>query len=317
MKLSRSAQARHFFAVSRTVAWTYRNTSPTVFRQLIAAHRDAYKRSLQARNDYWTLSQNDLLARKKSDRIFVIGSGSSLNEIPEETWKRFAEHDSIGFNGAIYQQWLPLTFFLLRAWTEDATGGLAWQKDCTEVLNTIEANKYLDEAAFCFPDGVTSIFTNRLVGHKIWNDRHPFFYYLPDKLSRYPHQDLREGLVHRVGTLCSTISLAVALGYREIVLVGIDLYDNRYFWLPPDKTFGWSESEQMSGESATTARGLEVEMQHQTATNGVVEIIGQWDKYIRATSGQKISVFNPRSLMTPTVPLFTWPENESQNPTQR
>ena len=309
MKFSRSAQVRHFFSVSRTVAWTYRNTSPTVFRQLIAGHRDAYKRSLQARNDYTTLSESDLLARKKSDRIFVIGCGSSLNEIQGETWKRFAEYDSIGFNGAFYQHWLPLTFFILRAWSEDAIGGLAWHKDCIEVQSAIEANRCLDETLFCFPDGVTSIFTNRLVGHKMWNDRHPLFYYLPDKLSRYPHQNIREGLVHRAGTLASTISLAVALGYREIVLVGIDLYDNRYFWLPPDKTFGWLETEQMSGESDTTARGLEVEMQHNTASNGIVEIIGQWDKHLRATSGQKISVFNPRSLMARTVPIFTWPEN--------
>ena len=87
--------------------------------------------------------------------------------------------------------------------------------------------------------------------------------------------------------------------------------------MPPDKTFGWLETEQMSGESDTTARGLEVEMQHNTASSGIVEIIGQWDKRLRATSGQKISVFNPRSLMAHTVPLFIWPENESQTPVQR
>ena len=88
--------------------------------------------------------------------------------------------------------------------------------------------------------------------------------------------------MHRAGTLCSTTSLAVALGYREIVLVGIDLYDSRYFWLPAEKTFGWLETEQLSGESVATARGLEVEMQHNTASSGTVEIIGQWDKRLRA-----------------------------------
>lgn len=313
MNPSLSARLRHFVAVSRNVAWAYRNTSLTVFRQLMAEQLDAYKRALRARNTYSTLSHSDLLARKKSDRIFVFGSGYSLNEIPGETWKRFAEHDSIGFSGSIYMQWLPLTFLLLRAWTETPAGSLAWRNDSIEVMDAIEANRCLDETVFCFPEGMTSIFTNRLVGHRMWNARHPVFYYLPDKLSKYPHQSLREGLVHGVGTLCSTISLAVALGYREIVLVGIDLYDNRYFWLPPDKTLGWSETEQKAVASDTTARGLEVKMQHNTVNNGVIELIGEWDKHLRATSGQEISIFNPRSLMARTLPLFTWPENEAAN----
>ncbi len=38
------------------------------------------------------------------------------------------------------------------------------------------------------------------------------------------------------GTLVDAVNVAYCLGWKEIVLVGIDLYDSRYYWLPPDKT---------------------------------------------------------------------------------
>ncbi len=44
------------------------------------------------------ISELEFVNKKKSDTIIVFGSGYSINKIGEETWKKLALFDSIGFN---------------------------------------------------------------------------------------------------------------------------------------------------------------------------------------------------------------------------
>jgi hypothetical protein len=148
--------------------------------------------------------------------------------------------------------------------------------------------------------------TNRLVGFGLWNKSYTIGHYLPDKLGRFPHRKIESGIVHGKSTLCSAISLAVALQYDEIVLVGVDLYDSRYFWLEPDKTLGWSDAEKKLVVSDTTVRGAAVGSVHNTVNNGIVSYLGEWNSYIERHYGARLSVYNPKSLLVATLPLFQW-----------
>ena len=53
----------------------------------------------------------DLTAYKRSDTLFVLGSGPSINRIPQERWRAIAAHDSVGFNFWPYHPFVP-TFYL-------------------------------------------------------------------------------------------------------------------------------------------------------------------------------------------------------------
>jgi len=300
------AHKNNALSAASSLAWLARHEPLVDFARNLRGFWEARRAAAKAREDYRVLSRDELLARKTGSRVFVFGSGYSLNDIPGDEWQRMAADDSIGFSGSIYLKKIPLTYLLLRAWTETSAGATAWRKDTEEVLSVIEDNPFLEDTAFVFQKGLTALFNNRLIGWRLWNQKRPVYFYLSDKMSPLPHSDLRHGLVHGKSTLCSAISLAAALGYAEIVLVGVDLYDSRYFWLPPDKTLGWCDQEKKLVESACTVRGASAMDTHNTALNGVIEYVGEWGRHLRETRGVRMSVYNPRSLLTRTLPVFSF-----------
>ncbi len=271
-------------------------------RDLISARLSA----LKSASYYNFLDAEAMRLRRKSDRVFIFGSGFSINEIAGSEWAHFRRDDTMGFSGSIYMDRIPLDFLLLRAWTETTRGSLAWQKDTNEVLKVISCNRYLDNTVFALQSGLTAVFTNRLIGKRLWLRDRATFCFLSDKISRFPHTRLEDGLVHGKSTLCSAISLAVALGYKKIVLVGVDLYDSRYFWLPADQTLGWSEHEQRLVASTHTVRGAAASSMHNTAVNGIVDYLGGWRSHLERHHGVVMSVYNPRSLLRRSLPLFSW-----------
>lgn len=287
------------------LVWMFRNQPFRVFAELMRVHWRAWRKAETACARVNLLGEEGLRARKRSDRIFVFGSGYSLNEIPDAEWLRIAECDSLAFSGSFYLRKFPFTYCMLRGWNETVDGVLNWRKDVEEVLGIIDANPFLDDSLFFLQRGFTATFCNHILASGLWNGARPMRRYYTDKAARFPTPGRWE-IAHRAGTLCSAVSLAVSLGYSEIVLAGVDLYDSRYFWLPPDKTLGWSESEQKLVASDTNSRGDAADHTHNTVHNGVIDIMGQWREHLSQNYGVRLSVYNPKSLMARSLPVFSW-----------
>ena len=79
------------------------------------------------------------------------------------------------------------------------------------------------------------------------------------------------------------------MGWKHIVLVGVDLYDRRYFWLPPNET-----------RLIDSVRNFTFD---DPAKDGKVESIGKW-KTIFEQHGVNLYVYNPKSLLTDVLPLY-------------
>lgn len=298
------AEVRNWAAIGWALLWMWRNHNAKTFWQLVKEHYVAGQLARKGRRHYTVLNDEQALARRLSRRVYLFGSGYSLNELDAEEWAEFSKHDTIGFSGSIYLQKIPLTYLLLRAWNETSAGSLAWKKDTRDVLEALENNSYLNDTLFVLQKGLTAIFSNRLVGFRLWSPGRKLYFFLADKVSHYPHRDIRAGLVHGKSTLCSAVSLAVGLGYEEIVLVGVDLYDSRYFWLPQDKTLGWSESEQKLVASDRTVRGAKTTSVHNTVHNGIIDYLGDWNRHLQGKYGVSLFVYNPKSLLTKSLPIF-------------
>jgi hypothetical protein len=84
------------------------------------------------------------------------------------------------------------------------------------------------------------------------------------------------------------VNFAVLMGWTSIVLVGVDLYDRRYFWLPPD-----------------VARPEEhnLDATHATALGGIVTTLGSWSEQL-APRGIRLYVHNPKSLLSQVLPVW-------------
>jgi hypothetical protein len=192
-----------------------------------------------------SIEKCDLKNLKRSDVLFVLGSGSSINRIAPERWQVISTHDTVGFNFWLYHPFVPTFYFFENI-------DLHFMPTMTQAFLKIaseRAQDYIDTP-------------------KVIMDLHKFgpttVSELPQswkqalygvRSSLFPARDQDElayGISHlirkgvftqsdRIGTLfkyCSTltsmVSLGVRLGYRKVILCGVDLEDSRYFFQDAD-----------------------------------------------------------------------------------
>lgn len=247
-----------------------------------------------SRSRYQTLDENQLRASLTSPTCFVFGSGSSLDDITAQEWEAIARHHTIGFNYFIRARLVRVDFHVVGEMaSSDDLDPAVWRPVVAEYAESIEGNPFYAHTILGLQEGLRALQSNRLVssgaippGRKVFRFRR-----LARGVLRPPASSLSEGLVHGAGTLVDCINLAVILGFREIVLAGIDLYDRRVFSRVEaglDALPGW--------RSPSAA-----DLPHLTA-EAMVHYIGYWAPLL-AARGVTLSVYNPRSLLTRVIPV--------------
>ena len=79
-------------------------------------------------------------------------------------------------------------------------------------------------------------------------------------------------------------------GWKNIVLVGIDLYDHRYFYLPDNQT------------RSVEKRGLTFKSPF-TQSSKIVAQLGLWNQHFNV-EGVSLYSYNHRSLLVGKLPVF-------------
>jgi hypothetical protein len=251
-------------------------------------------RSLAARRAYRFVGPDDLRGRRRSDTVFVFGSGASLNEIPEEEWDAIAEHDTFGFNWFVHQRFVRCDFHLIRGIPDTDSDPAVWKPQLAEYFRLIAENPCFAETAFLVHSGFRAINGNRALGYRLLPADRPILRWHTKRapVDALPSGSFADGLVHGHSTIQEAINAAYLLGWRRIVLVGVDLYDRRYFWLPPD-----------AARSVDVRRGADAAEPHSRAGSGMVTALGRWREWL-LRDGVELQVHNPRSLLTDVLPTF-------------
>lgn len=264
---------------------------------------NAWLRDRANRGHYPTLDEAEVRAARKSETVFVFGSGSSLNDLTPAEWASFREHDVFGFNLFCKQRWVPVDFHLFRG---GVYGELRWRPFAEQVSGDLRTNPHYARSILFLQDGYFGHFSNRLVGYRLLPPGARVFRYRTARGAGPPSSSLRQGIRHVVGTLDDVVNCAYCLGWKEIVLVGVDLYDNRYFWLAPDETqaIDCATGAVVAGEVGNV-RGIRFDEPHNTTRNGVVELMAEWGGLL-GREGVRLSVYNPRSLLAQVLPLYRW-----------
>jgi hypothetical protein len=270
---------------------------------------DAWLRDRSNQRSYVMVSESELRAARKSDTVFIFGSGYSLNDIPGTEWQFFEKHDTLGFTNFLYQHHVRVDYYLLRAGVESKEGTFFWRSFAEEYVGALNANPYFRNAIMIMQGEYLSHFCNAVVGHSVLRTGAKVFRYKTARAARLPTRSFRQGLSHGVGTLFDAVNFAYCLGWREIVLVGVDLYDSRYFWLKPDETLDLDKSTGLMNPSKYNFRGQRYDEPHNTTKNGVIQLMGQWREVLK-TDAVEITVYNPRSLMAQVMPIYQRNESE-------
>jgi len=263
---------------------------------------DAWARNLINRRHYPQLDGESASRLRKSDTVFVYGSGYSLNDITPAEWQHMAGHDTFGFNAFYHQRWIDVNFHLLRG---GLYGELRWQGFAREVVNIIANNPRFRDTVFVMQGEYLAQFANQLIGYRLLPPAKGVLRYPTNRdEGRLPSTSIDNGLRHIAGTLSDAVNCAFCLGWRHIVLVGVDLYDSRYFYLPPDQTATVDrERATVTGGPVNRLGGNRVEDLHYTLRNGVVDLMGEWQAFF-APLGVRMSVYNERSLLAGVLPVY-------------
>lgn len=178
-----------------------------------------------------------VLDYKKSDKLFVLGSGSSISHYSSIEWQTISNHDSIGFNYWLIHRFVP-TYYVF----EVPYGG---SDKFFEILS-MRAKEY-SNVPLIMKDAITmhKKISHLLIPKTLLNN----FFILEDY--SIPGSNLFEfkkslnylklfgffktkNVVHKIfkkrASLSYIIHFAIMFGYKDIILCGVDLNDTSYFW---------------------------------------------------------------------------------------
>ena len=232
-------------------------------------------------------------------RVGAATRSSSSGQAPlstssrRETWEEIGQHDTFGFNWFVHQRFVRCDFHLIRGIPDTDRDPSVWRPQLEQYFRLIEENPCFADTAYLVHGGFRAINGNRAIGYRLLPIGSPVFRWRTNVRDELPSRSFRQGLVHGYSTLQECINAAYLLGWRRIVLAGVDLYDRRYFWLPPDET-----------RSVDVLRGATAADVHARGASGMVEALGRWGQWLEA-EGVELSVLNPRSLLAGALPVVS------------
>jgi len=242
------------------------------------------------RSHYRFVDEVELSCTRRSDTVFVFGSGASLNDLTPEEIAHIEEHDTLGFNWFVRQRFVRCDYHLIRGIPDTDLDPRIWRPQLDEYFDLVRSNPRFADTVFLVQAGFRATNGNRAIGHRLLPESNPLFLWRTNVERREPGRSFAEGLTHGRSTLQEAVNFAFVLGWKRIVLVGVDLYDRRYFWLPPDEA-----------RSVDSKRDADVEDLH--SASGLVAELGHW----RASMAERevvLSVYNPRSLLASVLPTY-------------
>jgi hypothetical protein len=258
---------------------------PARLRPWLAVHRGI--------RDYVVLDEDTLRRSRRSETVFVFGSGASLNDIPPDEWQRIAEHDTLGFNWFVHERFVRCDYHLIRGIPDTDRDPTVWRPQLEEYFRLIRENPCYADTIFLVQKGFRATNGNRALGFGyLPRGARVFLWRTRDRFE--PSFSLADGLSHAHSALHESVNFAFLLGWKQIVLVGVDLYDRRYFWLPREEA-----------RTVDLRRGASAGDLHSRTGSGMIETFRQWSE-IFVESGVTLSVHNPRSLIAGPLPVYQW-----------
>lgn len=265
------------------------------------------------------LSSLDFPRIKTSDTLFVLATGASINQYPDDYWRVVERHDSIGMNFFALHDFVPDLYVLENM--EEAHRKLLAMKaeayqDVPVILKTAVSNlspkrvrNRVDKFAMN-PRHVTQRFYLSLdllaAGHDIKQTHDA--YRLMRQLGLFSIKPRFLVLTKRRGSISYIINLAVRMGYKHIVLCGVDLNHPEYFY---DSRREELESAGFPVPSNPHKQGVHLtnDPSHHPVT--MQEVIQTINQEVLQPMGVQLYVGAKSSALHPEFPEYSWVDTRS------
>jgi len=243
------------------------------------------------------LEKSQFVKIKNSDTIIIYGCGYSINDLTEEEKIKLSKFDSIGFNFFCFSL-IPTTYYIIREQVnipKKISG-----KENEEVLYRY-INKYYKKSCLIIHDisSHSPNATNYINIDKLNKFNCDYIIVNDIKLKcNYSGVDrwkntciMTDGVIHGKCTLNNACHIAINFGYKNIIFVGVDLYDSRYFWLDLNETRFLLKNKNLTYKS-----------QHPTSKN----VLSMISEIKRDYPEIKMSVYNKKSLLSSLMPVWSY-----------
>jgi hypothetical protein len=105
------------------------------------------------------------------------------------------------------------------------------------------------------------------------------------------------------------IVLGIRLGFRKIVLVGVDLDGSPYFW---ERNPRYLDNLQMSRPSNNQKKGKHETLDSRNRPFPVDTMLKMINQYLLSNRKGALFVASPKSLLAEDIPVFEWSEDDKQ-----
>lgn len=245
------------------------------------------------------LGREEFIARKKSDTIIVYGCGYSINSLSDHDKEQFSNFDSIDFNWFCKSS-IPTTFYLVR---EQANTQKRRSKgeNVEDLVGYLNDEPYIDSCLIIHKVKRNTKMTKNgpvpieLIFYEEHLDRFSGSGVVVNDLKKgnvglFRKADIFEkGVYHGRCTMNNVMHIVQFLKYRDVVFVGVDLYDSRYFWLKDDQT---RSSVKQKGHSYKTKHSI---------SNDTINLTRAFKSSFPEI---RMHVHNPKSLLTNVMPAW-------------
>ncbi len=195
-----------------------------------------YENSTLASKWHGTIISDDIIQYKTSDTIFILGSGPSINEITSSEWEHIRQHNSIGFNYWFAHEFVP-TFYAFQGGNDEMLKILQDKYSEYHNIPFIIRGSAFAKGEFNFDDERINLLKNNPVFYineypiagRCSIDPYLLFRYM-EALGFMTYSHISKFIPKWRGTLGLLIMLAYQMGYKRIVLCGIDMQKPDHFW---------------------------------------------------------------------------------------
>jgi hypothetical protein len=182
------------------------------------------------------LLDNKILKYKTSDTIFILGSGPSINDISSKEWSHIKKHNSIGFNWWFVHDFVP-TFYMFQGAYENMLETLKDQHYKYKNTPFLIRGSGFAKGEFNYNDERLNLLKNNPIYYvreypiatKCSIDPFLMFDYL-ESLGLMDFDKISDFVPKLKCTLGLLIPLCYQMGYKKIILCGMDMQNNDHFW---------------------------------------------------------------------------------------
>lgn len=234
---------------------------------------------------------------KSSSRCVFLGSGSSINRVTPEQWKRLLCFDKWTVNNWVYHPFIVPDFYHVE---------VKYYNYRLIQRRLFDKQDAYRDTHFIFQNGKTiKVDGQRLPLHEVaFEGADKYRYYVQ---SRDPHRTHKKFNADYAPdkiitksydmSLTSVFEMMWRVGYKEVILCGVDLNNSLYFWTGGDPIYG-----EVHHQTNKAHENRPPESPH--ATHRITDFIVDFNRRWMKPHGRNMYVINEDSALYPEIPLY-------------